>query len=72
VEKSGIGRQATDDNIISCRKDVGMSGISGKNMDIRLYLILLLFHISNGYAKAPECYVMYFACLVCGIILTFF
>ena len=74
VEKCGIARQTTDDNIIWCRKDkdIGMSSNLGKNMDIHLYLILLLFHIGSGYAKAPECYVMYIACLVCGIILTFF
>jgi hypothetical protein len=72
VEKCGIPRQANDDNIIRCRKVVGKSGNSSKNMDIRLYLIFFLFHISSGYAKAPECYVMYFACLACGIILTFF
>jgi len=41
-------------------------------MDICLYLILLLFHISSVYAKAPESYVMYIASLVFGIILTFF
>jgi len=71
VEKCGIARQATVDNIW-CRKDIGMSGNSGKNMDIHLYLILLLFPIGSGYAKTPECYVMYIACLVCDIILTFF
>jgi hypothetical protein len=72
VEKCGIARQATDDNIIWCWKYIGMSGNLGKNMDICLYLILLLFHISNGYTKALECYVMCIACLVCGIIPTFF
>ena len=71
VEECGIARQATDDNIIWCRKDIGMSDNSGKNMDICLYLILLLFRISNGYAKAPKCYVMYIACIVCDIIPTF-
>jgi hypothetical protein len=52
VEKSGRARQATDDNIISCRKGVGMSGISGNNMDI-LYIIEYNPHPSYSF-KGPK------------------
>jgi hypothetical protein len=56
VEKYGTARQATDDNII--RRMRFACWISKATDTHSECVILLLFHGNNGYANAPQCYVI--------------
>jgi len=62
VEKYGTARQVTDDNIMLCRKhSIRMTDNHGINTDTHIRNIehLLLFHGKNGYANAPQSYVIH-------------
>jgi hypothetical protein len=63
VEKYGRARQASDDTIIRrMRFACWINKATNTHLE---YVILIVLHGNNGYAKAPECYIyMYNASLV--------
>jgi hypothetical protein len=56
VEKYGTARQATDDNIL---RRIRIACWITKATDTHSeYVIHIAFHGNNGYANAPQCYVI--------------
>ena len=70
MEKYGRAIQATDDNTIQRMRTACWIIKATDTHSEYVILKILLFHSSNGDAKAPQCYVYaYIACLVCGMLL---
>ena len=63
MEKFGVARQATYNTII--RRMRSARWITKGTDTLRIHNKFLLYHNSNGYINAPECYVYrYIVCLV--------